>query len=383
MSGTLRAASIVAGAGTYGLGEMSGLSELELLAGTTQAALDDAGLAISDVDAVFCTSMQLNMGSLSLAEYLGIKPKFSDSTVIGGSSNLSQVLIATMALQAGICDVALIAYASNQRSAAGRLVSSSRPDPYEAPYRPRQPITSYALAAARHMHEYGTTREQLAEIAVAARQWAQLNPEAFCREPTSLEEVLAARLISDPFTVRDCCLVTDGGGAVVLTRPERAPDLPKAPVYVLGVAMAHWHRYITNMPDLTVSAATESGARAFEMAGLDIADVDIVELYDAFTITTLMFLEDLGFCAKGEGGAFVEGGAIAPGGKVAVNTNGGGLSCCHPGMYGIFPFIEAARQLRDECGKRQIDGADVALVHGNGGVFSSQVTTILGGQNTT
>lgn len=382
MSASLRAASIVAGVGTYGLGETPGQSEFELLAGTAQAALGDAGLKIADVDAVFCTSMQHNMGSLSLAEYLGIKPKFSDSTVIGGSSNLSQVLIATMALQAGICDVALIAYASNQRSSAGRLVSSSRPDPYEAPYRPRQPITSYALAAARHMHQYGTTREQLAEIAVAARQWAQLNPEAFRREPTSLEEVLAARPISDPFTVRDCCLVTDGGGAIVLTRPERAPDLPKPPAYVLGAAMAHWHRYIANMPDLTVSAATESGPRALEMAGVSVSDIDIVELYDAFTITTLMFLEDLGFCAKGEGGGFVAGGAIAPGGALPVNTNGGGLSCCHPGMYGIFPFIEAVRQLRGECGERQIDGAEVALAHGNGGVFSSQVTTILGGPGT-
>ena len=382
MSASLRAASIVAGVGTYGLGETPGLSEFELLAGTAQAALGDAGLEIADVDAVFCTSMQHNMGSLSLAEYLGIRPKFSDSTVIGGSSNLSQVLIATMALQAGICDVALIAYASNQRSSAGRLVSSSRPDPYEAPYRPRQPITSYALAAARHMHEYGTTREQLAEIAVAARQWAQRNPEAFRREPTSLQEVLAARPISDPFTVRDCCLVTDGGGAIVLTRPERAPDLPKPPAYVLGAAMAHWHRYIANMPDLTVSAATESGPRALEMAGVNVSDIDIVELYDAFTITTRMFLEDLGFCAKGEGGEFVEGGAIAPGGKLPVNTNGGGLSCCHPGMYGIFPFIEAVRQLRGECGERQIDGAEGALAHGNGGVFSSLVTTVLGGPGT-
>jgi acetyl-CoA acetyltransferase len=287
-----------------------------------------------------------------------------------------------MALQAGVCDVALIAYASNQRSAAGRLVSTSRPDPFESPYKPRQPITSYALAAARHMHEYGTTREQLAEIAVAARQWAQKNPEAFRREPTSLEEVLGARPISDPFTVRDCCLVTDGGGAIVLTRPERAPDLPKPPAYVLGAAMAHWHRYIANMPDLTVSAASETGPRAMHMAGIGVADVDVVELYDAFTITTLMFLEDLGFCAKGEGGSFVEGGAIAPGGKLPVNTNGGGLSCCHPGMYGIFPFIEAVRQLRGEGGERQIDGAEVAVAHGNGGVFSSQVTTILGGPAT-
>ena len=382
MSAGLRGASAVAGVATYGLGEAPGESEMEILAGAVKGALADAGLALADVDGIFCTSMQHNMGSLSLAEYLGVRPKFSDSTVIGGSSSLSQALIAAMALQAGVCDVALIAYGSNQRSAAGRLVSSSRPDPYEAPYRPRQPITSYALAAARHMHQYGTSREQLAAVAVAARQWAALNPDAFRREPTSIEEVLAARPISDPFTVRDCCLVTDGGGAVVMVRGERAPDLAKPPVYLLGAAMAHWHRYIANMPDLTVTAATESGARAYAMAGVQAGDFDVVELYDAFTINPIMFLEDLGFCAKGEGGAFVEVGAIAPGGSLAVNTNGGGLSCCHPGMYGIFPFIEAVRQLRGEAGERQIEGAELGLAHGNGGLFSSQVTLVLGGAST-
>ena len=223
----------------------------------------------------------------------------------------------------------------------GRLVSTSRPDPYEGPYGPRQPITSYALAASRHMHEYGTTRAQLAAVAVAARAWAALNPEAFMRDSLTEEEVLASRPISDPFTVRDCCLVTDGAGAVVLTAPGRARDLARPPVPVLGAAMAHWHRYIASMPDATVTAASDTGPRAREMAGVSVSDIDLVEIYDAFTINTIMFLEDLGFCAKGEGGPFVEGGAIAPGGRLAVNTNGGGLSCCHPGMYGMFPLIEA------------------------------------------
>ncbi len=378
----LRGKSAIVGVGTYGLGEAPGLSEYEIMTGAIERALGEAGLRAKDVDAVFCTSMQQNMGSLTLAEYLGIQPRFSDSTVIGGSSNLAQVLIAMMAIETGVCETALIAYASNQRSTSGRLVSSSKPDPYEAPYNPRQPITSYALSASRHMHEFGTTREQFAEVAVAARAWAAMNPEAFMRDPLTIEDVLSARPISDPFTVRDCCLVTDGAGALVVTSAARAKDMPKPAAYVLGAAMAHWHRYIANMPDLTVTAASESGARAYEMAGVKPSDFDVVEVYDAFTINTIMFLEDLGFCPKGEGGRFVEDGAIAPGGTLPVNTNGGGLSCCHPGMYGMFPVIETVRQLRGEAGDRQIDGAALGLAHGNGGVFSSQVSLVLGTQAT-
>ena len=381
MSG-LRGAASIAGAGTYGLGEAPGQSELEITAGAVKAALEDAGLKAADVDGVFCASMTYNMGSLTLCEYLGIAPKFSDSSMIGGSSNLAHLLTAMMAIATGQCDVALVAYGSNQRSMSGRLVSTSRPDPFESPYGPRQPITSYALAASRHMHEYGTTREQLAEVATAARAWAAMNPDAFLREPLSIEDVLSSRPISDPFTVRDCCLVTDGGGAVILTSPERARDLKRPPVPVLGGAMAHWHRAITNMPDLTVTAASDSGARAYAMAGVSVDDIDLVQVYDAFTINTIMFLEDLGFCAKGEGGAFVEDGAIAPGGRLVVNTNGGGLSCCHPGMYGIFPLIEAVRQLRGDCGERQQANPEIALAHGNGGLFSSQVTLILGTDET-
>jgi len=379
---SLRGTSAIVGVGTYGLGEAPGLSEYEIMTGAIENALGEAGLKAKDVDAVFCTSMQQNMGSLTLAEYLGIQPRFSDSSVIGGSSNLAHVLTAMMAIETGVCETALIAYASNQRSTSGRLVSSSRPDPYEAPYNPRQPITSYALSASRHMHEYGTTREQLAEVAVSARAWAGKNPEAFMRDPLSIDDVLSARPISDPFTVRDCCLVTDGGGALVVTSAARAKDMPKPAAYVLGAAMAHWHRYIANMPDLTVTAASESGSRAYEMAGVKPADFDVVEVYDAFTINTIMFLEDLGFCPKGEGGRFVENGAIAPGGKLPVNTNGGGLSCCHPGMYGMFPVIEAVRQLRGEAGDRQIDGAELGLAHGNGGLFSSQVSLVLGTEAT-
>jgi acetyl-CoA acetyltransferase len=240
----------------------------------------------------------------------------------------------------------------------------------------------YALAASRHMHEYGTTREQLAEVAVAARAWAKLNPKAFMRDDLTVDDVLGSRMVSSPLSVRDCCLVTDGGGAAIVTSVERARDLKVRPVYLLGAGEAHWHRNISQMPDLTVSAAAESGPRAFEMAGVRPEDVDVAMLYDAFTINTVLFLEDLGFCEKGEGGAFVSGGRISPRGRLAVNTSGGGLSYNHPGMYGLLLIVEAVRQLRGECGGRQVENADVALVHGNGGVLSSQVTAVLGSENT-
>jgi len=276
----------------------------------------------------------------------------------------------------------LIFYGSNQRTASGKLVSSVKPFAYEAPYAPIFPATSYALAASRHMHDYGTTREQLAAVAVAARAWANLNPQAFMRGPLSVADVLSSRMVSSPLTVRDCCLVTDGGAAIVMTRADRARHLPKKPVYLLGAAAATTHMNIIAMADLTRTAAVDSGQRAMAMAGVAPRDFDVVELYDAFTINTILFLEDLGFCTKGEGGAFVASGAIAPGGALPVNTNGGGLSCVHPGMYGMFTLVEAVQQLRGEAGERQVAGAELALCHGNGGVLSSQITNVLGTEAT-
>jgi len=382
MAHELRGSVAIVGVGHGGMGEAPGRLAIEILADAAKAALDEAGLATCDVDAVMSASAFHYMPNMSVAEYLGIRPRFSEGTVFGGSSFVHYLLNAMLAIEAGLCETVLICYGSNQRTRGGRLTSMSEPQPYEAPFEPRYPISSYALAAARHMHEYGTTREHLAEVAVAARKWAGLNPEAFERDPLAIEDVLAARMVSDPLSVRDCCLVTDGGGALVVVAAERAKDFAKPPVYVLGAGAAHWHRSILNMPDLTVTAATESGSRAFDMAGVGPSDIDVVELYDAFTINTLLFLEDLGFCQKGEGGPFVSQGRIAPGGDLAVNTNGGGLSCVHPGMYGIFTVIEAVRQLRGECGERQIDAAELALAHGNGGVLSSQVTAVLGTQTT-
>jgi len=374
----LRGAAAIVGASLGGVPMAPGRSALEILGEAVHGALADAGLKLSDVDGLFTGSSYHFLAGLSVAEYLGIHPKFCEATMVGGSSYVGHLLTAAMALHTGQCEVALICYGSNQGSGFGKLKSMAETPLYEAPYEPRYPISSYALAAARHMHQYGSTREDLAHIAVAARQWAQLNPLAYARDPLSVEQVLASRLVSDPLSVLDCCLVTDGGGALVLVRSERAKDFPKPPVYVLGAAAATWHRQIGSMPDLTVTAAAESGPRAFAMAGLAPKDVDVLELYDAFTINTLLFLEDLGFCAKGEGGAFVRNGRIAPGGVLPVNTNGGGLSCCHPGMYGMFLLIEAVQQLRAEAGDRQVPGAEIALCHGNGGVLSSQVTALLG-----
>ena len=374
----LRGGAAIVGASLGGAPMAPGRSALEILGEAVHGALADAGLKLSDVDGLFTGSSYHFLAGLSVAEYLGIKPGFCEATMVGGSSYVSHLLTAAMALHTGQCEVALICYGSNQGSGFGRLKSMAEVPLYEAPYAPRYPISSYALAAARHMHQYGTTREDLAHIAVAARQWAQLNPLAHARDPLSVEQVLAARMVSDPLSVLDCCLVTDGGGALVLVKSERARDFPKPPVYVLGAAAATWHRQIASMPDLTVTAAAESGPRAFAMADLSPKDVDVLELYDAFTINTLLFLEDLGFCAKGEGGAFVRDGRIAPGGVLPVNTNGGGLSCCHPGMYGMFLLIEAVQQLRGEAGARQVADAQVALCHGNGGVLSSQVTALLG-----
>ncbi len=372
----LRGRSAVVGAATFGCGEQHGWNSLEIMGQAARDALADAGLSIGDVDGVWAATAVHAMPGMSLAERLGIVPTFSSGSNIGGSSFMSHALDAAILLDAGLIDVALIAYGSNQRTAGG-FRSASEPMPFEAQYEIRNPINAYALAAARYMHEFGAGREHLAEVAVAARAWASHNPEAFTRDPITVDDVLSARMISDPLSKLDCCLVTDGGGAVVMVRADRAKEHAK-PVYLLGAGMAHDHRMISEMPTLTTTCATDSSWRAFGMAGLKPKDMDTVQIYDAFTINTILFLEDMGFCEKGEGKDFVAGGRIAPGGALPVNTNGGGLSCVHPGMYGVFVMIEGIRQARGEAPGQQIPDATVCLAHGNGGVLSSQVTTIWG-----
>ncbi len=379
MNGLRRGSVAIVGAAESELGQCApGTTPVDLMAQATQRALADCGLALKDVDGVFAAASQLRMPTLALCEYLGVAPRFQDATQIGGSSFMSHVAHAQAAIEHGLCDVALVAYGSTQRSVSRAAASPREYNPYETPYKPFLPTSAYALAASRHMHQFGTTREQLAEVAVAARQWALLNPVAWEKEPLSVEQVLGARMVSTPLTVRDCCLVTDGGGAIILTSAERARGLRRKPAYVLGVGECLSHASISRMPDLTVTGAARSGAAAYAMAKLGASDVNVLALYDAFTINTILFLEDLGFCPKGEGGRFVSGGAIAPGGRLAVNTSGGGLSYCHPGMYGLLLLIEATRQIRGEAGRRQQPVCDVAIAHGNGGVLSSQVTVLLG-----
>ena len=358
------------------------MTPFDLMAQGTMRALDNCGLKLSDVDGYFAATSQSRMVAMAMCEYLGIQPTYFDSTQIGGSSFMAHVAHAQAAIAAGCCEVVVVAYGSTQRSVSRAAASAREPNAYEDPYKPMMPPSAYALAASRHMHQYGTTREQLAEIAVAARNWAKLNPVAYRQEDLTIDDVLNAPMISYPFTVRDCCLVTDGGGAIVITTPERAKDLKTKPAYVLGTGEHISHNMISAMPDMTVSGAAYSGPIAYKEAGVTVKDIDVFELYDAFTINTLLFLEDLGVCAKGEGGALVENNGIGPGGKVAVNTNGGGLSYCHPGMYGLFLLIEAARQIQGVCGDRQVDDVNLAIAHGNGGVLSSQCTVILGNEDT-
>nr|WP_037505249.1 thiolase [Rhizorhabdus wittichii] len=367
----------IVGAATFGIGRCPGVSAVDMAARAAMLALADAGLSLADVDALYTSAPYEALGGMELSEYLGLAPKVVDCNRTGGSAFEVYVQQAALALEAGLIDCALIAYGSNPASNPPPGVGMTRQSPWEAPYRPVAPISSYALAASRHMHLYGTTRAQLAEVAVAARRWAQLNPEAAVRDPLTIDEVLSARMISDPLTARDCCLFNDGAAAVVMVRADRAKDCARRPIPVLGAAHAVTHREISSMPDLTVTGAAISGPQAFAQAGVTAADIDLAMVYDAFTITPILFLEDLGFCPKGEGGRFVENGAIAPGGRLAVNTNGGGLSCVHPGMYGLFLLVEAVRQLRGEAGDRQLQRAELAVAHGNGGVLSSEATVVL------
>ena len=383
---TLGRKTAIVGVAESDIGRVPHKSKFQLSAEASRLALDDAGLSIKDVDGLF-TIISTQGGehsSMLMAEYMGIRPRFTDSTSMGGSSFVAYVEHAAAAINAGMCEVALICHGSTNISdrggRAGPVSSKTEvygPMQFEDPYG-ISIASSYALAAQRHMHEYGTTSEQLAEIAVATRKWASLNPKALMRAPITIEDVLNSRMVSSPLHVLDCCLVTDAGGAVVLTSMERARDLKKAPVAVLGTGESHTHRMISQMPDYTQTAAAISGRLAFERAGVSHKDIDVAEIYDSFTITVLLTLESLGFCNKGEGGPFVSGQRTAPGGDFPMNTQGGALSYTHPGMFGIFTLIEAVRQLRGECGPRQVKDAELALCNGTGGVLSSTGTVILG-----
>jgi acetyl-CoA acetyltransferase len=359
-------------------------TEFQIMAESARGALDDCGLALSDVDGLFAASMSMGaMGVVSLAEYLNLKPRHLDGTNIGGSSFVAHVSHAAAAIHAGLCEVALILYGSTAASNAlaigtglgsGRDAGASFVSPYGL-----TTVGSYALVAQRHMQRYGTTSEQLAEIAVTMRRHAGLNPNAKMRKPITVADVIESRVISRPLHLLDCCIISDGGGAVIVTSAARARDLAKRPVLLLGCGEAVCHQEL-GAPDLLTIAAKQSGEQAFRMAGVTRDDVDVATIYDSFTITVLATLENLGFCKPGEGGAFVGGGRIGLGGDLPLNPDGGGLSSNHPGMRGIFLVIEAVKQLRGECGPRQVADARIALAHGTGGtlgVAHSGATLIL------
>ena len=377
MADLSRTAAIVGVAESDEIGKVENKSSLQHHAEAAYNALEDAGLSIKDVDGL----LTAGYSTLTTAEYLGIQPRYTDSTSVGGSSFVIHIAHAVSAINAGYCEVALVTHGEAGRSARNRPGTNlSDPDPqFESPYGFIGAPVEYAMACRRYMHEYGEerTRQGLAEIAVSTRKWALMNPKAYMKDPVSFDDYHESRWISWPFHLLDCCLVTDAGGAYVVTSAERARDLKKKPVWVLGAAEGHYHGMISQMSDMTRTYARESGPSALKRAGLTHSDVDLAMIYDSFTYTVLITLESLGFCGPGEGPDFVKGQRTAPGGDFPMNTSGGGLSYTHSGMYGVFLVLEAVRQLRGECGQRQLDNPKITLVNGTGGSLSSTGTAIL------
>ena len=375
-------ATAIVGAAESDLG-VTNSSILTLQAQAIIRALADAGLKLSDVDGI-ATSGVSRFSATQVADYLGLQPGWCDSTFAGGSAYEMYIARASQAIAAGQAETIVVSFASNQRSARSRslggVVESHTPEAqFETPYGPLYPLSYYAMAAHRYLHDYGLTRADLAQVAVLAREWALLNPKAFRYEsgPLTVEDVLSSTMISSPLSAADCCLVTDGGGAVVVTSLERARDLAKPPIQILGYGEATTNTSMSQVPLLPTGAAA-SGKAAFSRAGLTPADVDLVALYDSFTITVLLSLEALGFCGPGEAAALVASDRVRPGGDLPLNTTGGGLSYCHPGQYGVLLLVEAVRQLRGEAGARQVANPQVALAHGTGGILSTHATVLLG-----
>lgn len=378
-------AAAIVGVAECGLG-VTGRSSLDLLSEAALAALADAGISPRHIDGLATSGWLPKFGATSVAEHLGIRPRWFASSMEGGGTFEQLVGDAAAAIDAGYAETVLVCYGSNQRSAAARSLSSAIEEPsapftaYDLPFAPLLPISMYALAAQRHMYEHGTTPEQLAAVAVAASQWARLNPAAYRhgRGETTIEDVLASPMVSSPLHRADCCLITDGAAAVVITSAERARDLRQRSVGILGGGSASTHRSLAQAPtDITAGAAISSAA-ALRQARLRPSEIDILEIYDSFTITVLLSLEGLGFCAPGESGPMAAEGALGPGGRRPINTNGGGLAHGHPGMYGLFLIVEAVRQLRSEAGARQVSPARTALCHGTGGYLNTHATVVLG-----
>jgi acetyl-CoA acetyltransferase len=382
-----RRAALV-GIGESRVGRVPDRSALELQADAALAAAADAGIRFSDIDGLITTPLRVerwNMPCGVVASALGIKPRFLATEDLAGASGAAMIHHAVMAVESGQCDTVLCVAGQNLLSHGSRAqavkslaeVGSAHPQ-FEVPYGPLVP-SLYALIAQRHMHEFGTTSEQLAEVAVTMRYHASLNPNAHKRELITVDDVLRSNMITAPLHMLDCALVSDGAAAVIVTTAERARDLSRKAVYLCGQGYGLRHSHIGDTEDITTTGAVESGNAAFKLAGVERSDIDVAQIYDCFTITLIVELEDLGFCPKGEGGRFVEGGRIRVGGELPVTTHGGLLSGGHPGLPGgFFHVVEAVRQLRGDAGARQVDNAQLALVHGNGGVASVHCTLILG-----
>ncbi len=359
------------------IGTLPDVSQLTLHLQSIHNAIADAGLKISDIDGVFTAGQH---SPVLLGESLGITPRYVDSTTVGGCSFIIMVGHAMLALHHGLCDVAVVSHGESGRSGTGvtRTRDTSLVGQFESPYGFGGAPTYFGMITTRHMHEYGTTLENWADVAVSTRAWAGLNPKARFRDPITVQDVLDSRPMFYPFNLLNICLVTDAGGAVVLTRADRAKDCAKKPVYVRGAGEGAEHTLVTSMRDLPLSRATTiSGNKAFEMAGVSHGDFDHIMLYDAFSSGPPLMLEALGFCEPGQGVRMFDDGKSTPGGSLPINTNGGGLSYTHSGMYGIFPIIEAVRQQRGECGERQVPGAKLSLVNGMGGMLSAAGTIVL------
>jgi acetyl-CoA acetyltransferase len=383
---SLRGKVAIVGVADTEVGVLPGRTPMEMGVEAALAAIADAGLEKNDVDGlVTCNAMAQPMmyHAEATAEYLQIFPRYCIAAGAGGGTTFSIIHHAASAIATGMADVVVVAMADAMRSGLTRdqamLVQASTGHPeFEQPYGPTVPAY-YALIAQAHMAEFGTTQEQFASIAVACRAHAARNPAAQMRDLISVEDVLESRMIADPLHLLDCSLVSDGGSAIVLTSSERAADMKQTPIYLLGAGEGHSHEHISAARNLTTSAAKEAGQRAFEMSGLRPTDMDFAQLYDCFTPTVLVELEDLGFCNKGEGGAFVESGALLPGGSLPVNTHGGLLSHSHPGNPGsMFALTESVWQLRGEASGRQVAGSKNALVHAQGGIMSSHTALVLG-----
>ena len=382
----LRGSVAVVGVGETPVGSLPENGSTEIAAEAARLALIDAGLSKGDVDGLITCNPWVEphlYHAEMFSEYMQIFPRFCMTLNAGGATSLTAVLRAASAIATGVCDTVLITHGDNPRTGmtgaeTGAKMTTTMNPQFELPY--GVPLTNgYAMAGRAHMLEFGTTSEQLAQVAVSARAHAALNPAAEMRAPITIDDVLNSPLVADPLHALDCSLWSDGGAAVIVVAAERARDFPNNPVYFLGAGEGHWHEHFFQARELTTTAASESGPRAFEMAGATPADMDFAQVYDCFTPVVIMELEDLGFCKKGEGGAYVENGNLELGSDLPVNTHGGLLSHSHTGHPGsMFAITEAINQLRGTCGDRQVAGAEIGLVHGQGGVLSSHATLILG-----